>query len=174
MVPSKLLFAPIRDRDQHLFRFGESLCGNEQVAEFCTHSNDTRMILWQRLESQGQALPELPLGGFAVTGAVECCAEIRKNHYELYERGSTGRQYVLDAFHERRLVARVTLETTSTETIVSMVEAGLGVSIVPLLPSGAVTLGRRVGVRQLASSIRPFHSGMLSRRARSTPAPPLD
>jgi DNA-binding transcriptional LysR family regulator len=82
----------------------------------------------------------------------------------LYERGSTGRQHVLDAFHERRLAPRVALETTSTETIVSMVEAGLGVSIVPLLPNGAITRGRRVEVRRLAEPIRPILSGVLLRR----------
>ena len=82
----------------------------------------------------------------------------------LYERGSTGRQHVLDAFHEQGLSPRVALETTSTETIVSMVESGLGLSIVPLLPSGAVTRGRRVEVRPLDESIRPIHSGVLLRR----------
>jgi DNA-binding transcriptional LysR family regulator len=82
----------------------------------------------------------------------------------LYERGSTGRQHVLDAFHEHGLSPRVALETTSTETIVSMVEAGLGISIVPLLPSGAVTRGRRVTTRALDTSIRPIHSGVLLRR----------
>ena len=89
----------------------------------------------------------------------------------LYERGSTGRQHVLDAFNERRLVPRVALETTSTETVVSMVEAGLGLSIVPLLPSGAVTRGRRVEVYPLATSIRPIHSGVLLRKG-ETPATP--
>src|SRR5262245_17690256 len=82
----------------------------------------------------------------------------------LYERGSTGRQHVLDAFNERGLVPRVALETTSTETVVSMVEAGLAVSIVPLLPSGAVTRGRNVEVRSLEASIRPIHSGVLLRK----------
>jgi DNA-binding transcriptional LysR family regulator len=82
----------------------------------------------------------------------------------LYERGSTGRQHVLDAFHDRGLSPRVALETTSTETIVSMVEAGLGISIVPLLPSGAVTRGRRVEARPLDASIRSIHSGVLTRR----------
>jgi DNA-binding transcriptional LysR family regulator len=82
----------------------------------------------------------------------------------LYERGSTGRQHVLDAFHERDLSPRVSLETTSTETIVSMVEAGLGISIVPLLPSGVVTKGRQVRIRPLDASIRPIHSGVLLRR----------
>ena len=89
----------------------------------------------------------------------------------LYERGSTGRQHVLDAFNERGLVPRVALETTSTETVVSMVEAGLGLSIVPLLPSGAVTRGRRVDIYPLAAPIRPIHSGVLLRKG-ETPATP--
>jgi DNA-binding transcriptional LysR family regulator len=82
----------------------------------------------------------------------------------LYERGSTGRQHVLDAFHERGLAPRIALETTSTETIVSMVEAGLGVSIVPLLKGGIVTRRRRVDVRPLRDPIRPIHQGVLYRR----------
>jgi DNA-binding transcriptional LysR family regulator len=82
----------------------------------------------------------------------------------LYERGSTGRQHVLDAFHEHGIAPRVALETTSTETIVSMVEAGLGLSIVPLLQSGAVTQGRRVDVHRLHAAIRPIHSGVLWRK----------
>jgi DNA-binding transcriptional LysR family regulator len=89
----------------------------------------------------------------------------------LYERGSTGRQHVLDAFHEAGVSPRVALETTSTETIVSMVEAGLGLSLVPLLPSGLVTRGRRVDVHPLAAAIRPIHSGILwRRRERLSPA----
>jgi len=87
----------------------------------------------------------------------------------LYERGSSGRQHVLDAFHARRLAPHVALETTGTETIVSMVEAGLGVSIVPLLPSGVITRGRRVEVRSITDPIRPIHSGVLLRRG-ETPA----
>ena len=82
----------------------------------------------------------------------------------MYERGSTGRQHVLDAFHDGGLSPRVALETTSTETIVSMVEAGLGISIVPLLPSGAVTRGRRVEARTLDARIRSIRSGILVRR----------
>jgi DNA-binding transcriptional LysR family regulator len=82
----------------------------------------------------------------------------------LYERGSTGRQHVLDAFHERGLAPRVALETTSTETVVSMVEAGLGISVVPLMPTGAVTRGRRVEILPIIDAIRPIHSGVLLRR----------
>ena len=90
----------------------------------------------------------------------------------IYERGSTGRQHILDAFHENDLSPRVALETTSTETIVSMVEAGLGIAIVPLLPSGAVTRGRRVLAQALDARIRPIHSGVLVRRGETlSPAP---
>jgi DNA-binding transcriptional LysR family regulator len=82
----------------------------------------------------------------------------------LFERGSAGRQHVVDAFHGAGLSPRVDMETTNTEIIVRMVEAGLGVSIVPLMPSGAVTRGRRVGIRRLGKQIRPIHSGVLLRR----------
>ncbi|HVC99354.1 MAG TPA: LysR family transcriptional regulator [Pirellulales bacterium] len=87
----------------------------------------------------------------------------------LFERGSTGRQHVIDAFHEQELSPRVDMEMTNTEIIVRMVEAGLGVSIVPLLPSGAVTRGRRVGIRSLGRQIRPIQSGILTRRGERLP-----
>jgi DNA-binding transcriptional LysR family regulator len=82
----------------------------------------------------------------------------------LFERGSTGRQHVMDAFYDQGCSPDVGLETTNTEIIVRMVEAGLGVSIVPLMPSGAVTRGRKVGVRPLGDRIRPIRSGILHRR----------
>jgi DNA-binding transcriptional LysR family regulator len=71
---------------------------------------------------------------------------------------------VLDAFHKQRLTPRVEMEVTNTDLIVRMVEAGLGVSIVPLHPSGAVTRGRRVGIRPLKQFIRPIDSGILTRK----------
>jgi len=82
----------------------------------------------------------------------------------LFERGSTGRQHVMDAFYDQGCSPDVGLETTNTEIIVRMVEAGLGVSIVPLMPGGAVTHGRKVGLRPLGDRIRPIRSGILHRR----------
>jgi len=82
----------------------------------------------------------------------------------LFERGSTGRQHILDAFHELELAPTVHMETTTTEIVIRMVEAGLGLAIVPLLPSGVVTRGHRVAVRDIADPIRPINSGILSRR----------
>jgi DNA-binding transcriptional LysR family regulator len=92
----------------------------------------------------------------------------------LFERGSTGRQHVIDAFHGQGLSPRVDMETTNTEIIVRMVEAGLGVSIVPLMANGMVTRGHRIGVRALdglGEPIRPIHSGILVRRGDVLSAP---
>src|SRR5262245_57324225 len=89
----------------------------------------------------------------------------------LFERGSTGRTHVIDAFHGQGLSPRVDMETTNTEISVRMVEAGLGVSIVPLMLNGAVTRGRKVATRSLAGQIAPIHSGILLRRGeRLSPA----
>jgi DNA-binding transcriptional LysR family regulator len=54
-----------------------------------------------------------------------------------------------------------------------MVEAGLGISIVPLLPSGAVTRGRRVHAQPLDAPIRPIHSGVLTRKGEKLSASSL-
>jgi DNA-binding transcriptional LysR family regulator len=91
-------------------------------------------------------------------------ADLTKQPLILYERGSTGRSHVLDAFHKHGLAPQIELEATNTDLIVRMVEAGLGVSIVPLHPSGAVTRGRRVGARPLKPHVRPIDSGILTRK----------
>jgi DNA-binding transcriptional LysR family regulator len=82
----------------------------------------------------------------------------------LFEPGSTGRQHILEAFRRRGLRPRVEMEATTTEVILRMVEAGLGVGIVPLLRSGVVTRGRRVAVISLGKQIREIQSGILTRR----------
>jgi DNA-binding transcriptional LysR family regulator len=89
----------------------------------------------------------------------------------LYERGSTGRQHVVDAFAKAGLSPRVEMEATNTDLIVRMVAAGLGVSIVPLLANGAVTRGHRVAIRPLGNVIRPIDSGILLRRGEQLSEP---
>jgi DNA-binding transcriptional LysR family regulator len=87
----------------------------------------------------------------------------------LFEQGSTGRQHVLDAFRGLGLTPRVDMEATTTGIVVKMVEAGLGVSLVPLMPNGSVTRGVKVAARSLAGQIRPIHSGILRRRDEKPP-----
>lgn len=91
-------------------------------------------------------------------------ADLADESLIVYERGSTGRAHVIDAFRERSLSPRIEMEVTNTDLIVRLVEAGLGLSIVPLHPSGAVTEGRGVGARSLKRHIRPIDSGLLTRR----------
>jgi len=82
----------------------------------------------------------------------------------VFEHGSTGRQHVFDAFRERGVSPRVEMEATSTVVVLRMVEAGIGVALVPLMPGNVVTRGHRVGVRRLPGRIRPIHSGILLRK----------
>lgn len=82
----------------------------------------------------------------------------------LFERGSTGRQHVLEAFLREGVTPLIEMEATTTDLIVRMVAAGLGVAIIPLLPSGVVTRNQKVAVRELSDDIRPIDSGTLARR----------
>lgn len=82
----------------------------------------------------------------------------------MYERGSTGRAHVTEAFQRLDLVPHSEIEATNTDLLVRMVEAGLGIAVVPLHPSGAVTRGRRVIVHGLGRQVRPIDSGILRRR----------
>jgi DNA-binding transcriptional LysR family regulator len=91
-------------------------------------------------------------------------ADVVRYPLVLYERGSTGRQHVAEAFQRQGLAPHVEIEATNTDLIVRMVEAGLGVAVVPLHPSGAVTRGRRVTIHRLGRQVRPIDSGILLRR----------
>ena len=97
-------------------------------------------------------------------------ADLAETPLIVFERGSTGRQHVMDAFHAQGLSPIVAMETTTTEIVVRMVEGGLGVSVVPLMPDSSVTRGRRVVAKPLGGQIRPIHSGVLMRRGEE-PAP---
>jgi DNA-binding transcriptional LysR family regulator len=89
----------------------------------------------------------------------------------MYERGSTGRQHVAEAFQRLSLAPHVEMEATNTDLLVRMVEAGLGVAVVPLHPSGAVTRGRRVTIHPLGRQVRPIDSGILLRGRGQLPEP---
>ena len=100
----------------------------------------------------------------------ELCRQIIKigpQKLILYERGSTGRQHVMDAFSQRSLSPRVEMEATNTDIIVRMVEADFGVSVVPLFADGMVTRGRLVSSQGLGKQIRPIDSGILTRKHES-------
>jgi DNA-binding transcriptional LysR family regulator len=91
-------------------------------------------------------------------------ADLQDQPLIVFERGSTGRQHVMEAFVQAGLSPRVEMEATTTDLVVRMVAASLGVAIVPLLPNGAVTRGHAVTVRRLVDAVRPIESGLLTRR----------
>ena len=82
----------------------------------------------------------------------------------VYERGSTGRAHVVEAFRKEGLIPRIEMEATNTELILQMVEAGLGISLVPLHPSGAVTKNRKLVAIPVTPKLRPIDSGILTRK----------
>ena len=88
----------------------------------------------------------------------------------VYERGSTGRQHVIEAFGRRGLTPKIDMEATTTDLIVRMVEADFGVSIVPLMADGTVTHGRKIFAQELGKQVRPIDSGILTRRGESLSA----
>jgi DNA-binding transcriptional LysR family regulator len=81
----------------------------------------------------------------------------------VFEAGSTGRQHLLEAFHRAGLPSAVALQATTTALIVQMVEAELGIALLPLLPSGRVTHGREVVVIPVRDPPPPIHSGVFIR-----------
>lgn len=82
----------------------------------------------------------------------------------VFEPGSTGRQHLYESFVRVGFEPTVAYQATTTALIVQMVEAGLGVAIVPLLPSGRVTAGRAVRALPLVERLEPIATGTFRRR----------
>lgn len=78
----------------------------------------------------------------------------------LFEPGSTGRQHVLEAFHAAEVRPRIALQATTTTIVLQMVEAGLGVSLLPMLASGRTTAGMSVSAIPIVERIQPIQSGI--------------
>lgn len=87
-------------------------------------------------------------------------AELADEELILFEAGSTGRQHVLEALHAAGARPRIGMQATTTAIIVQMVEAGLGVSLLPLLDSGRVTAGKAVVVVPVQETLQPIQSGI--------------
>ena len=89
----------------------------------------------------------------------------------LYERGSTGRQHVLDAFHEHGLSPR----RAGNDQHGDHRQHGRGgpghFNRAAAAERRGDTRGRRVDVRPLEDPIRPIHSGVLVRRGESPSMP---
>jgi len=105
----------------------------------------------------------LPVGHALASRAVLSLRDVASEPLILFELGSTGRQHLLHAFHRVGVEPQVALQATTTALIVQMVEAGLGVSVLPLLPSGRVTANRALTVVPLSDPIEAIDSGIFMR-----------
>ncbi|GAA0724283.1 LysR family transcriptional regulator [Dokdonella soli] len=81
----------------------------------------------------------------------------------VFERGSIGRLHVLETFFSLGLQPAIRMEATSTPLILSMVDAGLGVSIVPTPSTPAPLRGLDVAVVPISEPIRPIETGLFLR-----------
>lgn len=152
----------------------QALLGDPEIAfGVAAPYEDSPELLYQHLFSMNWSLITPPRHPLARRKKLRL-ADIVPEPLILFERGSTGRQHVLAAFAERQLSPEIHMETTTTDIVVQMVEAGLGVALVPLLPGGAVTRGRRIAIRTIADPIRPIHSGILARRGETLSAAALE
>lgn len=112
-----------------------------------------------------------PLGHRLLTASSVSLADIVDEPLIVFEPGSTGRQHVLEAFSRHALMPSIVMEATSTQIIVRMIEAGLGVAVVPLLSSGVVTQGLDVGYVPISDHVRSIDTCILYRKgARSDTA----
>lgn len=89
----------------------------------------------------------------------------------VFETNSAPRTHVMEAFHLRGLVPRIAMEVTSTPAAIRMVDAGLGLAIVPAPAWGVVENGARTGQTTLSDSIRAIEIAILTRPATEDDAP---
>lgn len=90
-------------------------------------------------------------------------AEIAAEPLIVFERASAGRLHVLETFFALGLEPTICMEATSTPLILSMVSAGLGVSIVPTPSSAAPLRGLDVVAVPISDPIRPIETGLYLR-----------
>ena len=89
--------------------------------------------------------------------------EIAAEPLIVFERASAGRLHVLETFFALGLEPSICMEATSTPLILSMVNGGLGVSIIPSPSSQAPVRGLDVVSVPISDPIRPIETGLFLR-----------
>ncbi len=130
---------------------------------FAASYETSRALRYEHLFSMGWSVVTPPKHRLANKKSVRL-QDLVNEPLIVYESGSTGRQHVIEAFVQRDLQPRIEMEATTTDLLVRMVEANLGIAVVPLLPDGSVTQGRKVSVKSLGKQIRPIESDIVTRK----------
>jgi len=90
-------------------------------------------------------------------------AEIAGEPLIAFERNSAGRLHVLETFFALGIEPNIALEATSTPLMLSMVDAGLGIAIVPTPSTPTPLRGLDVVTIPISDPIRPIETGLYLR-----------
>jgi DNA-binding transcriptional LysR family regulator len=90
-------------------------------------------------------------------------AEIAGEPLIVFERNSAGRLHVLETFFALGIEPNIAMEATSTPLMLSMVDAGLGMAIVPTPSTPTPLRGLNVVTVPIADPIRPIETGLYLR-----------
>ncbi|MFI4968644.1 MAG: LysR family transcriptional regulator [Lysobacterales bacterium] len=128
----------------------------------CTPTDFPRGLHYHPWRTVGWCLA-LPHGHrWANAGSVSL-AEIATEPLIVFERSSAGRLHVLETFFALGLEPTICMEATSTPLILSMVNAGLGVSLIPSPSTDAPMRGLDVVTVPVSDPIRPIETGLFLR-----------
>ncbi len=128
----------------------------------CTPTDFPRGLQHHPWRNVGWCLAVPRTHRWANTSAVSL-AEIATEPLIVFERMSAGRLHVLETFFALGLEPIIHFEATSTPLILAMVDAGLGVALVPSPPSDAVIRGLDVTIIAVVEPIRPIETGIFLR-----------
>ncbi len=154
--PEVLLRLSVRTEQQIM---GAMLQSTECAIGFCAPVDFPEDVAYTHWFDMNWSLV-VPLGHRLAKRASVSLVDLADEELILFEAGSTGRQHVLEAFHAAGSRPRIGMQATTTSIIVQMVEAGLGVSLLPLLQSGRVTAGSSVQVVSVQERLQPIQSGI--------------
>ena len=139
------------------------LLGEAQCAiGFCTPTEFPRSLNYHPWRTVGWSLA-VPRGHPWALAKAIALAEIASQPLIVFERASAGRLHVLETFFALGLEPSICLEATSTPLILSAVNAGLGVSIIPTPSSSAPLRGLDVAIVPISDPIRPIETGLYLR-----------
>ncbi|MGH9642226.1 MAG: LysR substrate-binding domain-containing protein [Terriglobales bacterium] len=92
-------------------------------------------------------------------------AELVNEPLIVFQSDSRGRQHVLEAFHQHGLAPKIVAEVPCAQVAARLVEAGLGIAIVPSLASHALVANTKVSQFLINDSISKIENVILTRPA---------
>jgi DNA-binding transcriptional LysR family regulator len=136
----------------------EALC----AIGFCTPTEFPPSLVYHPWRTVGWSLAVPRAHRWADAPAVSL-AQIASQPLIVFERASAGRLHVLETFFTLGLEPSICMEVTSTPLILSAVNAGLGIAIIPTPSSAAPLRGLDVVTVPISDPIRPIETGLYVR-----------